>query len=187
MSKNSHRKTIMSTPPNRKIRLVRLAHVYYRYTDLRAASRFFSDFGLREVKRLTASGKETDVQYYDATKIYFRGYGTEPWVLCATKSDCSPRFNGAAFVVESEEDLRLASETLPGASKVYELKDAPGGGRCVTFHDPMDSWPMHFVYGQQSAEMLDIPQSCTSVNYVSFTFFFLRSLRVVSVYTYDRR
>lgn len=53
------------------------------------------------------------------------------------------------FVVESLEDLEYASETLPGATSIYELKDAPGGGKCVTFYDPVDGWPMHLVRGQE--------------------------------------
>jgi hypothetical protein len=41
------------------------------------------------------------------------------------------------------------SRTLPGASKIYELTDAPGGGKCVTFHDSVDGFPFHLVFGQQ--------------------------------------
>ncbi|KAH8157756.1 hypothetical protein CIB48_g10493, partial [Xylaria polymorpha] len=89
------------------------------YPDLEKAKQFLLDFGFTEEKRISNSDDE---------KIYFHGYGTEPWVLCAIKS----------FVVELEEDLRIASKTLPGASGVFELNDAPGGGRCATFHDPMD-------------------------------------------------
>ncbi|KAI0456422.1 glyoxalase [Xylaria acuta] len=147
----------MATLP-RKIQLVRIAHVYYKYPDLEEAKQFLLDFGFTEEKRV---GNEEDS---GVEKIYFRGYGTEPWVLCASASD-KPEFGGAAFVVESEEDLRIAAETLPKASGVYELKDAPGGGRCVTFHDPVDGWPMHLVHGQRSADMLHIPLPQTPVNY----------------------
>ncbi|TGJ78698.1 hypothetical protein E0Z10_g10073 [Xylaria hypoxylon] len=146
----------MATPP-RKIQLVRIAHVYYKYTDLEKATEFLLDFGFSEEKRVNNGDGE-------AEKIYFRGYGTEPWVLCATKSDKN-EFGGAAFVVESDEDLRLAADTLPKASGVHELTNAPGGGRCVTFRDPVDGWPMHLVHGQRSVDMLDIPLPHTPVNY----------------------
>ncbi|KAJ2978161.1 hypothetical protein NUW58_g7581 [Xylaria curta] len=126
----------MTTPP-RKIQLVRIAHVYYRYPDLEKAKQFLLDFGFSEEKTITGADGQDE-------KIYFRGYGTEPW---------------------SEEDLRIAAETLPKASGVYELEDAPGAGRCVTFHDPVDGWPMHLVHGQSSVDMLDIPLPHTPMNY----------------------
>ncbi|KAF2964324.1 hypothetical protein GQX73_g9244 [Xylaria multiplex] len=110
----------MTAIPPRKIQLVRIAHVYYKYTDLTKATEFLIDFGFSEEKRVK-DGNGDD-------KIYFRGYGTEPWVICAIKSDKN-EFGGVAFVVESDEDLRLAADTLPKASNVYELVDAPGGGR----------------------------------------------------------
>ncbi|KAI1332390.1 Glyoxalase/Bleomycin resistance protein/Dihydroxybiphenyl dioxygenase [Xylariaceae sp. FL0255] len=136
----------------RKIQLVRIAHVYYKYADMAKAEQFLLDFGFTEEKKV---GDE---------KIYYRGYGSEPWVLCAIKADKN-EFAGAGFVVESEEDLQIAADTLPKASQIYELSDAPGGGKGVTFHDPVDGFPMHLVYGQQSADMLDIPLPHTPVNY----------------------
>ncbi|KAI0101514.1 glyoxalase [Nemania sp. FL0031] len=147
------------TLSTRKIQLVRIAHIYYKYADLEKAHQFLLDFGFTEERKIAGGDGDGEVE-----KIYFRGYGTEPWVLCASKSDESA-FGGAAFVVESEEDLRIAAETLPKASAIYELEDAPGGGRGVTFHDPIDGWPMHLVYGQKSAEMLEIPLPNTPMNY----------------------
>lgn len=151
----------MTAQPPHKIQLVRIAHAYYKYADLEKARQFFVDFGFTEERTLADGNGESE-------KIYFRGYGAEPWVICASRSE-KPAFGGSAFVVESEEDLRIAAETLPQASDIYELHDAPGGGRCVTFFDPVDGWPMHLVYGQRSAEMLDIPLPNTPVNYVSYT------------------
>ncbi|KAI1107942.1 glyoxalase family protein [Jackrogersella minutella] len=136
----------------RKIQLAKITHVYYKYPDMEKAVAFLNDFGFVEEKRVSDE------------KVYFRGYGTDPWVLCAIKSD-KPDFGGAAFVVESEEDLQLASETIPKATKIYELEDAPGGGKCVTFYDPVDGYPFHLVWGQQPAEMLDIPLPHEPVNY----------------------
>ncbi len=57
----------------RKIQLVRISHVYYKYTDFPKALEFIHDFGFTEEKRVSDE------------KIYFRGYGTEPWVLCAMR------------------------------------------------------------------------------------------------------
>lgn len=125
--------TVSSTAE--KIILVRPAHVYYKHVDLSKAHEFLLDFGFAEAKRV------------GDTKIYYRGYGPDPFVLCAEKGD-EDAFGGAAFIVESETDLQRASETIPGASEIYELIDAPGGGRCVTFKDPVDGFPFHLVFGQ---------------------------------------
>jgi len=54
----------------------------------------------------------------------------------------------AASFVASLANLELASKTLSNASAIYELTDAPGGGQCVTFHDPVDGFPFHLVFGQ---------------------------------------
>lgn len=118
----------------RKINLARIAHVYYTHKNIDAARRFIEDFGLKESKRI---GKKT----------YYRGYSREPFVYCASEGP-EASFGGAAFVVETIEDLQLAARTLPGASEIYELADAPGGGKCVTFHDPVDNFPFHLVHGQ---------------------------------------
>lgn len=123
--------------PERKIQLVRIAHVYYRHKDWEKAHEFLQDFGFEECKR-------TD------DKIYYRGYGREPFVYCLIKSD-KDEFGGAGFVVESEEELNYASKILPDATEPYELKDAPGGGKCVTFKEPVDGFEWHLVYGQSPA------------------------------------
>ncbi|KAI0508678.1 glyoxalase [Xylaria bambusicola] len=146
----------MAVPPQ-KIKLVRIAHVYYKYPDLEKAREFLVDFGFTEEKRVTNDVGEDD-------KIYFRGYGKEPWVLCAVKADTAG-FGGAGFVVESEGDLHLAAATLPRVSEVYELDDAPGGGKGVTLYDPVDGWPMHLVHGSKSVDMLDISLPRIRLNY----------------------
>lgn len=138
----------------RKIILTRICHAYYKYQDMDRAVKWFNDFGFTEEKRV--NGDE---------KIYFRGYGTEPWVMCAVKAD-RDEFAGVGYVVESEDDLRYASETLPKATKIYELEDAPGKGKCVTFYDPVDNFPFHLVYGQEQTGVLEIPLPQEPVNYV---------------------
>lgn len=121
-----------------KIKLLRIAHVYYTHSDLDEARQFLLDFGF------TIAEDRGDT-------LYFKGYGTDPFVYCATKGPAN-EFGGAGFVVESLADLELASKTLPKASAV-EDSDAPGGGKRVTFRDPVDDFPFHLVYGQTPVEV----------------------------------
>lgn len=142
--------------PLKKINLVRIAHVYYKHKNIDEAKRFAEDFGFAQTAEV---GKKT----------YFRGYGTEPFVLCleASKED---EFGGAAFVVESMEDLMQAAKTLPNeckATEIYDLADAPGGGKCVTFYDPVDGFPFHLVYGQTPVEARDVDFPIVRFNFVS--------------------
>lgn len=140
-----------NTTNQRKIQLVRLAHIYYTHKNISKAAQFLEDFGFQETKRV---GKD----------IYYRGTGSQPWVYCAREGDTN-EFGGAAFVVESKEDLEYASQTLPGATGVYELGEAPGGGFGVTFKDPVDGFPFHLVYGQSLvAETRKLP--ALKYNYV---------------------
>lgn len=155
----------MSSPPQ-KINLVRIAHIYYTYPNLSSACDFLLDFGFTEVKTIHSNNNKDTSDTTELEKIYFRGYGKDPWVLCAIKGETAG-FGGAGFLVESEADLRLAAATLPRASEIYELGDAPGGGKCVTFHDPVDGWPMHLVHGSEEVEMLDITLPQVQFNYVS--------------------
>ncbi|KAF2099818.1 Glyoxalase/Bleomycin resistance protein/Dihydroxybiphenyl dioxygenase [Rhizodiscina lignyota] len=122
-----------------KISLKRIAHVYYTHKDLDKAHQFCLDFGF------TVTDKQSD-------KIFYKGYGTAPFVYCGTKGD-EDAFGGAAFVVDSMEDLELATRILPEATAIHDL-DAPGGGKRVTFYDPVDGFPFHLVYGQAEIEML---------------------------------
>jgi len=117
-----------------RIKLVRIAHVFYTHKNINRAHQFLLDFGFEEVKRVDK-------------EIYYRGTSSEPFVYCAREGN-EDAFGGAAFVVESEHDL-VAAKELPGATGIYELSNAPGGGRCVTFHDPVDKFPFHLIYGQQ--------------------------------------
>jgi len=121
------------TIPERKIMLKRIAHVYYIHEDLEKADQFLHDFGF------TITQQSPD-------KIFYKGYGTEPFVYCAVKGPTN-QFGGVAFVVDSLEDLELASKTLPNATPIHAM-DVPGGGKRVTFNDPVDGFPFHLVYGQ---------------------------------------
>ena len=133
-----------SSSEQTKIQLVRIAHVYYTHRDIEREHKFLQDFGLTEVSRLNVGTPDE--------KIYYRGYGTEPWLYCSSKGE-EDAFGGAAFVVESRKDLELAASTVPTASHIYELSDALGGGECVTVKDPVDGFRLHLVYGQTQREL----------------------------------
>ena len=144
---------------DRKIKLVRIAHAIYQHTDLAPVEKFIADFGFIECARST-TGPE---------RIYYRGYGTEPFVCCIEKADKNA-FGGVGFVVESEDDLKHAAATLPGATEIYEMKDTPGGGKCVTFYDPYDGFPFHLVHGQTPVEATEPSFPELKINYVSGPF-----------------
>ena len=140
--------------PIKRINLTHIAHVYYKHKDIDTAKAFLKDFGFSEVQS-------------DGARTYFKGYGREPFVVCVEAASDTV-FAGAAFNVESEEDLVHASKTLPKEAKatdVYELSNAPGGGKCVTFYDPVDGFPFHLVHGQQRVEPVDPHFSNPPVNY----------------------
>lgn len=124
------------TALKQKINLVRIAHVYYTHKDLDSAQKFLLDFGFSPTHRTSNT-------------IYYRGYGTEPFVYCARQGP-SDSFGGTGWVVESLSDLELAT-SLPGATPIHD-SDAPGGGKRVTFYDPVDNCPCHLVYGQTPVE-----------------------------------
>lgn len=115
-----------------KVNITRIVHVNYRYRDLDKAHKFLSDFGLIEVDRRHG-------------RVYYGGYGTEPFVFCAEQAD-ENEFAGAAFAVDSLEDLELAASLYFG-STIQDF-DAPGGGKIVSLRDPTNKLPFHFVYGQ---------------------------------------
>lgn len=138
----------------RKINLDRIAHVYYQHKNIQEQRIFLENFGFYEVKRV-------------GQKTYFCGYGDEPFVYCAIEAE-DDSFGGAAFVVDSEDDLKHAAATLPGATDIYEMTDAPGGGKCVTFKDPTDGFLFHLVHGQTLRERGSSPSfPLLQYNYVN--------------------
>lgn len=138
--------TLSAPSPPDKIKLVRIAHVYYTHKSFEKEHQFLLDFGLTETKR-SNTGTSNE-------KIWYRGYGTEPFVHCLSKGD-ENGFDGAAFVVESRDELELAARIVSNASKIYELGDAPGGGECVTIKDPVDNFQLHLVWGQTQRELTE--------------------------------
>jgi hypothetical protein len=142
--------------PIQKIPLVRIAHVWYKHENIEAAKKFAQDFGFAETAQI---GKTT----------FYRGYGTDPFSLAVEASN-KTEFGGAAFEVETEEDLVRASKILPAEcrpTEVHEMKDVPGGGKRVTFYDPVDGFPFHLVHGQTPVAQEDPGFPCLKYNYVS--------------------
>ncbi|KIH89899.1 oxidoreductase [Sporothrix brasiliensis 5110] len=142
--------------PFQKIKLVRIAHVFYKHKDPKAAIQFLHDFGFSHEK---TAGHRT----------YFRGYGTQPFVVCVEAAD-ETAWGGACFEVETAEDLERAATQLPAAVRataVYDLADidAPGGGRGVTFYDPVDGFPFHLVHGQTRVAARDPNFPIVHLNY----------------------
>lgn len=143
----------MTSSPTRRIRLVRLAHVYYSHRDIAKAHQFLKDFGFEQTANL-------------GSKTYYRGTGSEPFVYCAVEGP-EDSFGGAAFVVESFDDLTYAADTLPNATAVTKMDTEHGGGYRVTFYDPVDKFPFHLVYGQRDVDPLPKSLPERVLNFVS--------------------
>jgi catechol 2,3-dioxygenase-like lactoylglutathione lyase family enzyme len=114
--------------------LERMSYVIYRHADLAAARTFLLDFGMLIVDETPE-------------RIYFRGYGDEPFIYLAEKSDSSS-FVGIAFEASSSADLEKIAARFG-----VEVEDSPrpGGGRRITIADP-DGKPVEIVHGAQKVE-----------------------------------
>ncbi|KAH0566250.1 hypothetical protein GP486_000348 [Trichoglossum hirsutum] len=134
-----------------RVRIDRLAHVHYQHPSLERANQFFKDFGF-------IPAKET------STHIYYRGFGSQPFIYVAEQSPTQERkFVGACWVVVSLEDLQNAA-TLPGASKVLDMPDdVPGGGKFVVLKDP-NGFGVMFVYGQTLRDVDSTPLADIKTN-----------------------
>ncbi|KAJ0299185.1 hypothetical protein COL516b_009438 [Colletotrichum fioriniae] len=118
---------------SQKIRVIRLASVLYHQVDVEKAAQFLEDFGLREVAR-------------QGERIYFAGFGVDPYVYALEKSPGSRRaFIGATWVVENENDLEVAANH-PGATGIQD-EEGPGGGKRVDIIDP-NGYYVGFIHGQ---------------------------------------
>ena len=117
-----------------KVQLARITHVYFEHPDLKKFSDFAKDFGFVEAHRTKS-------------RIYYRGYGKDPFLYVASQSkDGKPRFLGPAFVAASQAEFDKAAK-MDGAV-VRSLDDAPGKGQMITFSRP-DKTFFHVVYGQE--------------------------------------
>jgi hypothetical protein len=124
----------MSVPSDPRVQLLKTAFVVYNHANLEKAKSFLLDFGLEVA--FERPGEE----------IFFKGYGTEPYVYVARKAETSS-FGGAAYVVDSPEELQKAQK-IPGASALVQLEGQVGGGQQVTLTDPFGH-QVHLIWGWQ--------------------------------------
>lgn len=123
-----------------RIHLLSTAHVVYNHASLSTARTFLLDFGLTIASE--TPGKE----------IFFKGYGTEPFVYIARQSPTSKSyFGGAAYEVESRAELERAITSIPGCSGSIEKLNAPGGGEVVKLTDPVGHI-VYLVHGQEKTK-----------------------------------
>jgi len=127
---------------SKQIKLVRLSHMRYMHTDFEEITQFLEDFGMQLVKRTS-------------NIIWWRGYGSEPYVYVVEKGP-EKRFLGGTWAVESYADMERA-RGLPGAGDIEKLTDSPGGGYRITFPDP-EEFPVNLIFGQELAETGQLPE-----------------------------
>ncbi|KAK3074168.1 hypothetical protein LTR53_003638 [Teratosphaeriaceae sp. CCFEE 6253] len=133
----------MAGTQNTRIRLLKTAFVTYYHVDLTKARQFLLHFGL------TVAHEEAD------TAIYFKGYGSEPYVYIARPSETGTSyFGGAAYVVESRVELDRAI-SLPSSDGKISALDGPAGGEFCTLTDPCGH-KVHLVHGWKEQEH-DLP------------------------------
>jgi hypothetical protein len=120
--------------------------------DLEKAQTFFLDFGMKVAEE--GLGEE----------IFFKGYGTEPFIYLAKKapSDSGSSFGGAAYVVQSREELQRA-EAVEGVTRISSLQ-APGGGEILTLTDPAGH-QVHLMHGQTEKQQEPMNLEKLVVNY----------------------
>ena len=124
-----------------KVQLSRISHVYFEHADLEAFTKFATDFGFVEAAR-------------NEKKIYYRGYGRDPYVYVASQSATRrSRFLGAAFIAKDTENFTKAAE-MPGAARKTLNNDAPRGGEMITFERPNETF-FHVVYGQTERDVVE--------------------------------
>lgn len=140
----------MSSPLASRVRLLKTAFVVYYHTDLDKAKQFLLDFGLNVAFERT--GQE----------IFFEGYGTEPYIYVARKGEASS-FGGAAYVVDSYEELVKARE-IPRASDIVSQDENLGGGEQVSLTDPFGH-QVHLIWGWQEKSMEPVELEKLLVNY----------------------
>jgi hypothetical protein len=135
-----------------RIRLLKTAFVIYYHADLESADHFLRDFGLTACEDLR--GEE---------QIFYRGYGLERvCYISRLAKDGKSRFGGAAYVVESRDELFKAIK-IEGASTIEKL-GAPGGGEVVKLTDPV-GFDIYLVHGQQERSKVDVQLEKLVVNF----------------------
>ena len=140
----------MPLPPNDpRIRLVKTSFVIYEYPDLEKATQFLLDFGLTIAEDRCCSNSSKQLQ----KETFFQGYGPDPFIYLARQSsdNTTPKFCGAAYLVESRVELEKALRKPGAISGGIEVLNAPGGGEIVTLQDPAGHF-VHLVHGVKEKE-----------------------------------
>lgn len=140
----------MTSATDSRVRLLKTAYVIYNHANLAEARQFLLDFGLSIASE--RPGKE----------IFFEGYGTEPYVYVARQADSGSFFGGAAYAVESREELEKAHRQY-GVTSIQPV-NGPGGGEQVTLTDPLGN-PVHLIWGWQEKEQQPMNLERLTVNY----------------------
>ena len=132
------------------IKLLKTAFVSHSHVEYDKAKHFYLDFGLSIAE-----------EHQD--EVFFRGYGSEPFVYDLKRATgSSSYFNGAAYVVETYAELERA-QCIPGATPISPLS-APGGGKFVTLTDPQ-GFKVHLVHGQKDREPDQLNLQKLTINY----------------------
>ena len=134
-----------------RIRILKTAFITYSHVDLAKARKYLLDFGMVILEE--RAGKE----------IFFRGFGSEPFVYRAKQAEGESTFDGGAYEVETRTELEKAAN-IPGATRIYAL-DTPGGGEAVTLTDPA-GYKIHLVYGQEPRVPDDPNREKLTINFL---------------------
>jgi catechol 2,3-dioxygenase-like lactoylglutathione lyase family enzyme len=123
-----------------------ILNVAFERRDPEQMRRFLEDFGFLLVERR-------------AQTLYFRGHGTEPYLVSVTESS-QDGIRGFAFAAREAADLtRLAQATGQMIDTVADV----GGGRRVRLSDP-DGLVVDFVHGFEPARSMPVPKSRPLLN-----------------------
>ncbi|KAH0430105.1 trihydroxytoluene oxygenase [Colletotrichum camelliae] len=131
-----------------RINLKSLMYVWYTHTDIDAADKFLTDFGLIRVKATS-------------DKIWYRGFGESPTCYISEKStDGKPMFLGGGWSVDAYDDLKAAAQ-LPGASPISKAEDVIGGKK-VTLTDPAGGLVhLHWGHHERKIAQDEVPKKLT--------------------------
>jgi hypothetical protein len=136
-----------------KVQLSRIAHVYQTHPDLGKWEQFALDFGFVEESR-------------QGDKVYYRGYGKDPYCIVASASSRGRKeFGGAAFVSRTERDFEKAKK-IAGA-KLVDISHAPGGGKMVSIPTPTGNF-IHVIWSQEERDSPRTPPSRVKVTNEEF-------------------
>jgi hypothetical protein len=139
-------------PEDPRVRLVTTSFVVYEHVDIVKAEQFLLDFGMTVASRSA-----------DGSKIFFKGYGSDPYVYVARQAQgTTSKFGGAAYLVESRAELEKATQ-ISGASSIHPLA-GPGGGEQVTLQDPAGHF-VHLIFGRHDKPVEEMNLKKLTVNY----------------------